>query len=405
MMNHQPLRVSQKASYRRGVAMRWALMLVAVALLAAPSAGVGAPLVNRPQCAQRHASWKGVRHRHYRFRRRCAAAAHGARVVGRVVPAPVPAVPRQPAWRGDLTGGTWAQYDGSPIFHPDGNPLDYSLVTSPVPPGFSYAFKATVQSGTNSVVSGQYGDRTLLSLWPNLDPRKGKTRAYEGADTWYRDEVYFPAGFQPTRNTGWNWLLVLHNFPNGPCCGNLSVAVVTDRSDGGPAGQARLSTRIMGGGSPQYPIDGGTQTGYSNPAAQIHWIKGPSIQTGHWYDLVWHVHWDWRPTGAGGTGFAQYWIDGTLMGSWRGPTLYYYAALGGPGQACLQDGYYRPTDDIAGYSQPTVSVYHAGTMIGPTPASIGEIVHAARRISKKSHQSWRPPRRRAQTAAAEEQAP
>lgn len=200
----------------------------------------------------------------------------------------------------------------------------------------------------------------------------GKTRAYQGADSWYRDEVYFPSNFVPSADTGWNWIYELHNFPDGPCCANLAVAVVTNNSDGGPSGGERLSVRIMGGGSPANPIDLGEQTAYDNPDAVMKWFEGPSLQTGHWYDLVWHVRWDWRATSQGGQGAVQYWVDQTEIGSYVGPTLFYYAALNGPGQAYLQDGYYRPSDASAGYAQPTVSVVHSGTMIGPTAASIGE---------------------------------
>jgi hypothetical protein len=283
------------------------------------------------------------------------------------------APPTGPSWNGDFSTGNWSQYSGSPAYHPDGNPADYAIVNSPTPLGFAHAFQATLESGTGSVVAGQAGERTLLTLWPSSDDGvSGHTRAYQGADTWYRDEIYFPTGFVPSQDTTWNWLYELHNFPDGPCCANLALSVVTDGSDGGPSGGERLSVRIMGGGSPANPIDSGSQTAYSNPDAVISWIEGPQLQTGRWYDLVWHVHWDWRPTSLGGQGRAEYWIDGAEIGSYTGPTLFYYRALNGPGQAYLQDGYYRPDDTAAGYAQPTVSVYHGATMIGPTASSIGE---------------------------------
>ena len=45
-------------------------------------------------------------------------------------------------------------------------------------------------------------ERALTTLWPDSgDGSSGKSRAYVGADTWYRDEVYFPAGFQASQNT------------------------------------------------------------------------------------------------------------------------------------------------------------------------------------------------------------
>jgi Polysaccharide lyase len=226
------------------------------------------------------------------------------------------------------------------------------------------------------VVNGEAGDRTLTTLWP--DGKAGttaKTRGYQGADSWYRDEVYFPAGFQATRGTDWNWLYELHNYPDSAGDSNLALGVVMDSSDGGGAQNAgRLSTMVLGGGSPANPIDNYARTGWAkDPDARSGWIIGPAMQTGRWYDFVWHVHWDYR---LGGSGLVEEWINGAKVGSYSGPTLWYYANNGtgsaGPGQTYLQHGYYRPTDSEAGYSQPTVTVYHAATMIGPSAASIGE---------------------------------
>jgi Polysaccharide lyase len=278
-----------------------------------------------------------------------------------------------PSWDGAFSTGSWSQYDGVPGNNPDGNPADFSLTQDPTPAGYTNAFAATLESGTGSVRPGEDGERTLLTLWPSSDDgRTGRTRAYQGADSWYRDEIYFPSTFEPTQGTDFNWLYELHNYPDGPCCANLALSVVTDSSDGGPSGGERLSTRIMGGGSVADAIDTGAEDADSNPDAQVHWIVGPTLQPGRWYDLVWHVHWDWRANSGGGQGLAQYWIDGTEVGAYSGPNLFYYSSLSGPGQAYLQDGYYRPTDAEAGYAQPSVTVYHAATMIGPTAASIGE---------------------------------
>jgi hypothetical protein len=228
-----------------------------------------------------------------------------------------------------------------------------------------------------SVISGEAGERALLTLWPNNVPSSGKTRAYQGAESWYRDRVYFPTEFQASRNTDWNWLYELHNYPDGSADANLALSVVMDTSDlpgsqGGTTNGERLSTRILGGGSPTNPIDPYKSSNVlSNPDAKAHWFVGPAIQRGHWYDLVWHVKWDWRSPANGGAGLAEYWIDGAKIGSYSGPTLFYYSSQSGPGQAYLQSGYYRPNDTTAGYSQPTAKVYHGATMIGPTAASIG----------------------------------
>jgi hypothetical protein len=288
------------------------------------------------------------------------------------------ALPSQvkPSWNGDFSTGNWSQYDGTPNFGADGLASDFQLASSPSPFGFARAFEATVSAGGQSVMASEAGDRTLLTLWPSKNPGvPGKTQAYEGADSWYRDEVYFPQGFQATRDTDWNWLYELHQYPEPMGSANLALTVVNDDSDGGgPANAQRLSTRILGGASPANPIDGYNSSNFANnPDVHQHWFVGPSLQTGHWYHFVWHVHWDWQ-----GAGLVEEWIDGVKVGSYSGPTLFYYANNGtgnpGPGQAYLQDGYYRPTDSDAGYAQPQVQVYHAATMIGPSAASIGENV-------------------------------
>ncbi len=276
-------------------------------------------------------------------------------------------VPR-PYWRGDFTTRDWSQYDGRPTHRPDGDPADFALLATARGP----AFRALVRSRDRSAVAGESGQRTLLTLWPSEDGgRSGKTHAFQDADAWYRDDIYFPPGFQPTRDTVWNWLYEIHNFPDGPCCANLALAVVTDSEDGGPHGGARLSVRVMGGGSPAHPIDGGTGRAQDNPDALVRWLRGPELQTSRWYQFVWHVHWDWRPNSAGGQGRMEYWLDGRLIGRYSGPTLFYYRSLSGPGQGYLTNGFYRPDDATAGYAQPTVSVYHASTLIGPSAASVG----------------------------------
>jgi hypothetical protein len=254
----------------------------------------------------------------------------------------------------------------------------------------SHAFEATVTSGTGSEVSGEDGERTLLTLWPGSgNGSTGTTRAYQGASSWYRDEIYFPTGFQPSQGSDFNWVYELHNYPDSEGDAMLSCGVDTDAdaygpfSDGGGVGAnpspERFSCRIFGGGSPTYPFNSYTSANwYKNPAVDWDYIIGlHTIPTGQWLDMVWHINWDWRSTASGGTGGMQWWINGQQVGSYTGPTLLYLSnapgySAGGANQAYLQDGYYRPTDADAGYAQPTASVYHGATMIGPTAASIGE---------------------------------
>lgn len=274
------------------------------------------------------------------------------------------------SWLGTFSTNNWSQYDGSPAFHPDGNAADFKIVTGMHPTGFTHSFEATIQSGNRSVVDGEDGERTLLELWPGTgNGHNGKTRAYQGANSWYSDYVYFPKNFQPSKNTAWNWLYQIHNYPNNDCCADLALGVVTDNEDGGHEGGERLSLQVSGGGNTAHPVGNASVIG--NPAVDTKWLRGPNLVTGHWYHFVFHVRWDWRANINSGHGLVEYFIDGKNIGTYHGPTLFYYSQLHGPGQGYLSDGYYRPNNAEAGYSQPTVSVYHAGTEIGQSAASVG----------------------------------
>ncbi len=267
-----------------------------------------------------------------------------------------------PLWNGDFSAGNWSQYDGSPAYHPDGNPADYSIVNSPTPSGFAHSFDATIESGTTSIKAGQSGERTLLTLWPDDgDGTQGLSRGYQGASTWYRDEIYFPASYTPTKNSDFNWVFEMHNFPDNEGDAMLSCGVDTSVnpagpfSDGGGYGSGatpeRFSCRIFGGGSPTYPFDSySSQNWYQNPAVQYDYMIGlNSIPRGQWLDMVWHINWDWRSQADGGQGGVSWWINGQQVGSYTGPTLLYLSNApgrtgGGANQAYLQDGLYRPTD-------------------------------------------------------------
>ena len=303
-----------------------------------------------------------------------------------------------PAWNGDFSTGNLLQYDSFIDNNPDGNPLDFHIVTSPTPPGispsgqpFRQAFGATLESGSGSIKPGQAGERTLTTLWPDSgDGAQGKSRAYAGATTWYRDDVYFQPGFAPTQNSDFNWVYELHNYPDNwgdamLACGiDTSTGALGPWSDGGDTGAnpspERFSCRIFGGGSAAHPFNGyGPTDWYQNPDVSWAYVIGlHTVQAGQWYDMVWEINWDCRPQSAGGQGFMKWWINGQLVGSYIGPTLLYVdnapgvSAAGGCNQAYLQTGYYRPTDSQAGYPQPTETVYHGATMLGPTAASVGE---------------------------------
>jgi hypothetical protein len=295
-------------------------------------------------------------------------------------PAPLPPPPPPPppviltptpSWSGALEDGTWRNggkgWDNSPDYRPDGRPQDFAIVTSPVPPGFAHAGKFTVTK--DSVISGVAGQRALVNVFPQTDPTKGKSRAFQGVETWYRDLIRFPADYVAAPNTDWNWLLELHNYPEGCADSMLSLAVVMDTSDGGAAANGeRLSCRMMAGGSSAHPAeDYKSGTIANNPDVKREWMRGPKILREHWHDVVLRVRWDWRSIADGGQGSADYYLDGTKIGSYAGPTLLWFRQLSGPGQGYVTAGHYRNNDP----THPDSTVYHAGTMCGPTAASIG----------------------------------
>jgi hypothetical protein len=280
-----------------------------------------------------------------------------------------------PSWNGDFSTGDWSQYNSYVDSHMDGVwPRDFAIVRNPAPPGFEYAARYTV--GRSSVVPGEAGQRALDALWPGgADPASGSSRAYQGADTWYRDALYVPSSFRAAPNQDWNSVYELHNWPDTAGDANVNCAIVTTRGaadpwhDGGSSAE-RLSCRISGGGSPAHPIDGyGSSTWPENPDTRWTWFVGlDPVPRDRWIDLVWHIAWSWT------AGRATWWVDGVKRGSWKGPTLFYYADDGtghgaGPGQAYLTHGYYRPGDGTG-----TAEVYHGATMVGPTAESVGKLL-------------------------------
>lgn len=285
------------------------------------------------------------------------------------------------SWNGDFSTGNFRQYNNFRSGNINGNPADFRLVTSdPTPPKpFKYAFDAHLD--VNAVGNpGEPGEGTLAVLYPNAVPTQSSapSRAYAGATTWYRDELYFPASYQPASNTNWNWTDEVHNAPNDSGISMLACGVdtstgttITPSSDGGgDISPARFSCRIAGGGDAAHPLDGyKSRDWFDNPAMHYGELIGlRSITPGVWYDMVWEFHWSCT-TG----GWVTWWIDGKQVGHYNGPTLEYVkrGEDGYPTNGCNQgywdDGDYRP----AGLTTPS-DVLHAGTMNGPTAASIGE---------------------------------
>ena len=295
------------------------------------------------------------------------------------------------SYNGDLSTGDFSQYgdchgaSGSNLT--DGNyPSDYAIDTTSGSLGSHSCGSLGLPSLVRDITApGGYAGRYLVNSssygndgeglitentvgWPTTPPdTSGVTQGYQGKTEWYRDEVYFPAGFHPASSSDWNFVWEFHVFPNfNGAYENLSVAVVTDNSDGGPSGGDRLSLRILGGGTPSDPIVGTYGTDTANPTWHQTWKPGPNIQTGHWYDMVMEVHWDYSSAGS-----VTWWLDGAKEASYTGPTLWYATNNGGgsagPTQTYEMHGYYTSA------SNPGPNyVYHAETLIGATAASIGE---------------------------------
>jgi hypothetical protein len=283
-----------------------------------------------------------------------------------VAPPPQPRT-EFPIWRGGFETGDFSQWKQL-----DGNLEDksryFGLVTNPVAEG-RYAFRSTVDAG--AVGKGESGQRAMLLLFPSNNASQNATGAYEGGERWYRTQMYFPADFKAAPNNTWNWVLQWHNWPDGPCCSNISVSVDTTK------GGEKLSLRVMGGGDQAHPVENNDIITERNPAGTLEWFVGdPALQREHWYDSVVHIKWSADPS----KGLAEWWLDGKKIMSKTLPTLYWYAdnnkntpgATPGPGQAYYMEGYYRPAKLPDGsVDTSSASVYFDGAQMGPTPASIG----------------------------------
>jgi hypothetical protein len=248
-------------------------------------------------------------------------------------------------------------------------------------PAFSgQAANLYVDSGATT--SGEVDQRSDLEQCP-IDPAgsipvdDSASGAYQGNSAWYRFEVYFPSDYAPVAGTSFNWVYEFHNYPNdGTCCANVSAGVVTDTEDGGPASSTgRFSLRILGGGSPSNPIPPGTNMGSASVAptygGAVSWLKGPTLTLSHWYDVLLHVNWNYTSSGS-----LTYYLDGTQVGTYNGPTLYYLKSSSGsvsndagPGNDFEMVDNYREMPTPATWNPD--SIIHDEDMWGPSETSVG----------------------------------
>jgi len=280
---------------------------------------------------------------------------------------PPPTCPILSAFCGDFTVPGFSGWDGL-----DGNTSTpaararyFRVVRARgrVPVGRHY-FQALVDRDAREV--DDPGQRTLVYLFPDDDPMRNKTAAFEGSDQWYHSALAFPRGFRPSPRTDWNWVVQWHNWPDGPCCPNLAMSVDTSRR-----GHERLALRVMGGGRPGQAVDRRRHAA-SLRSVQVRWFVGDRrLRRGHWYDSLVHVRWSHRAR----WGLVEWWLDGRRVMSARMPTLFWYAdndsetrgATPGPGQAYWMLGYYRPDRRV---DRGVARVLHNGARRGPTRESV-----------------------------------
>jgi hypothetical protein len=286
--------------------------------------------------------------------------------IGAPLPPAAPAGP--PLWRGDLETADFSQWDQL-----DGNvaakDLYFGVVSSPFPVAQGrYAFRSTVDA--NATAANQAGQRSMLLRFPGRVATQNTTGAFEGGERWYRTRVRFPLDFRPSPNTTWNWVVQWHNWPDGPCCPNLTIGVDSR------AGREALTLRVMGGGDSAYPVESHEVISGRNPRAHVDWFVGDGkLKRDHWYDSLTHVKWSVDGT----KGLVEWWLDGRLVVSRTMSTLYWYrdnnsataGATPGPGQAYYMEGYYRP-DTLPNGARDTsrATVYFDGAQLGAAAGSV-----------------------------------
>ncbi len=248
----------------------------------------------------------------------------------------------------------------------------FSLVPDPAG-GPGSVFKATVDQ--NAVDNGEDGQRALLELWPDSERRSNSLAVgMQGRERWFHARVYFPKDFVPAKKSDWNWVIEWHDWPNGPCCENLALTVDTDPARG--RGQ-RLVLRSEGGGTPRYPVDlySPAYPARNRTTHDDHIVGDRHLRRGHWYDVLLHVVWDYRPR----YGLVQWWLDGKLVTSRHTSTLYYYRDSNsdiagdqpGPGRTYLEVGYYRDSKLLNGaIDRSVMSVYQSDDRVGTTASSV-----------------------------------
>jgi hypothetical protein len=221
-------------------------------------------------------------------------------------------------WRADYENASLTQWSALQAKDPSRAQVQSSVVRDG-----QYATRIEVRPGDNNVAGSGSGERTEFMAG------QATTGGYEGQEAYWAWSDYFPQGFDAPPG-GWNAFTQFHHTGS---TGQANVHfAVTDKS--------RLTLRVMGGS-------------YSSPVRKDFTLA--PLQTGRWYDFVFHVKWSANSS----VGFVQVWVNGNeVVPKTMTPTIY-------SGQGVyLKQGYYR-----SAYSGTTV-LYLDGTRKGGSYADV-----------------------------------
>jgi hypothetical protein len=238
------------------------------------------------------------------------------------------------------------------------SPHPPSIVVDPYGSG-EHVFAATVDPQDDPGYSGS----TRVDM---VGPTDSKL-ARPGLDEWWYVEMAFPskavngAAYVPT-NGDWNWNIQWHASAVGKSGTQpFAMGVSTGQSTPLVNCNGREDSNI----NPQlfYYQDGGTIVGGVKPAPnRVCTLK--VITYDHWYKVLTHVKW-----ATDSTGIAETWVDGALVRSITGPTLFKDGSTGAVDTPYLLLGNYRWMGQAGGVNFSSTILYKKAR-IGTTGSSV-----------------------------------
>jgi hypothetical protein len=238
------------------------------------------------------------------------------------------------------------------------SPHPPSIVVDPYGSG-EHVFAATVDPQDNP----GYGSSTRVDMVGPVDSKLAR----HGLDEWWYVDMAFPskavngAAYVPT-NGDWNWNIQWH-------ASNVGGTGSQPFSMGISTGQNTPLTNCNGNESsninPQlfYSRDSGTIVNGVKPAAtRVCTLK--VITYDHWYKILTHVKW-----ATDSTGIMETWVDGALVRSITGPTLFKDGSTGAVDTPYLLLGNYRWMGQTGGVNFSSTILYKKAR-IGTTQLSV-----------------------------------